>query len=248
MARIQPPSIKVEIAWLQQTHAGVRENSPYYVDALSAATVQVLPDIITMIQSETDLTRSTIARILAESGRMADFEVNPQAFITATTGIIRERLNTSLMDGLQYELLEDGRTWQVRELASRAPSPIDDGNLFTPGEGANKTVWNGVPTDSGTELQFANRLDTDERVKYYVKLPDWFRIDTPIGQYNPDWAVMFEDERTFYLVRETKDSTVESSRRGTANMKIQAARAHYQAIDVDYDVVTSWDEVVRSLK
>jgi type III restriction enzyme len=248
MPSIQPPRIIVEIANIDQSYAGISEAPAHYVDMIASAAVQVLPDVITMIQSETNLTRRTISRILVESDRLADFERNPQAFITATLGIIKAQLNTCLMDGLTYEKV-DGDIWHVRELSRRGWSAVEDARnpLFEP-TNRSRTVWDAIPLDSGTERTFVQRLDDDTRVKYYVKLPAWFTVDTPIGQYNPDWAILYEDEEIFSLVRETKSSTDEQKRRVAENQKIQAARAHFKAIDVDYDDVVTWDQVVASLQ
>lgn len=248
MARIRAPQVRVEIATIEQSHAGVRELPAHYVDAMESRPVQVLPDVITMVQSETNLTRRTIARILAESGRLEDFERNPQAYITSVLEIIKNHLNTCLLGGLHYEKVE-GDVWHVRELSHHTWNAVEDelNPLFEPA-GKRRTVYDRISLDSGTERTFVEQLDADERVKYYVKLPGWFTIDTPIGQYNPDWAIMYEDEKTFDLVRETKSTTNEMQRRGTENAKIQAARRHYDAIGVNYGEAITWPAEVLKLK
>lgn len=85
-------------------------------------------------------------------------------------------------------------------------------------------------------------------MKYYVKLPSWFTVDTPIGSYNPDWAIMMQDGESFYLVRETKSSLVDADRRGRENDKIFAARRHFEEIGVNYDVSTSFSEVEQAIQ
>ena len=86
-------------------------------------------------------------------------------------------------------------------------------------------------------------MDTNESVKFFVKLPAWFTIDTPIGTYNPDWAIMMDDGRSLYMVRETKGTQAELELRPSEKGKIDAARKHFEAIDVDYQVARTFSDV-----
>ena len=132
-------------------------------------------------QNETDLTRKTVSRILVESSRLTEFKINLQAYIRAVTALIKGKFNEVLVDRLKYEPI-DG-VWHVREFWSRpAVEAIDHHRLFGPEKNPGRTVWDRFVTDSDVERRFATHLDTDERVKYYVKLPGWFVIDTPIGK------------------------------------------------------------------
>ena len=101
-----------------------------------------------------------------------------------------------------------------------------------------------VECDSEVERQFAMDLDHNENVKLFVKLPRWFRIDTPIGPYNPDWAFVTEREECLYFVRETKSTLDSEARRTQENQKTACGKRHFEALEVDFDVVTRLSEVV----
>ena len=97
--------------------------------------------------------------------------------------------------------------------------------------------------DSEVERQFAKDLDDNENVKLFVKLPRWFKIDTPIGPYNPDWAFVTEREERLYFVRETKSTLDNEARRTRENQKTACGKRHFEALEVDFDVVTRLSEV-----
>lgn len=113
-----------------------------------------------------------------------------------------------------------------------------------------KTVWDNVVCDSSVESQFAAELDANEQVKFFVKLPAWFKIDTPIGSYNPDWAILLETDRTprLYLIRETKSTSDVDALRGAERIKIDCGKKHFAAIDVEYQVGTSLKQVLREVR
>ena len=100
-----------------------------------------------------------------------------------------------------------------------------------------------VEFKSEVERQFARDLDHNENVKLFVKLPRWFRIDTPIGPYNPDWAFVTEREERLYFVRETKSTLDDEARRTQENQKTACGKRHFEALAVDFDVVTRLSEV-----
>lgn len=107
----------------------------------------------------------------------------------------------------------------------------------------DKSLFDAVEYGSEVEKNFARDLDNNENVKLFVKLPSWFKIDTPIGPYNPDWAFVTEREEKLYFVRETKSTLGSEERRTKENQKIACGRKHFQTLGVDYDVVTSLSEV-----
>ena len=106
-----------------------------------------------------------------------------------------------------------------------------------------KSLFDAIEYDSEVEKQFARDLDSNENVKLFVKLPSWFRIDTPIGLYNPDWAFVTEREEKLYFVRETKSTLDSEERRTKENQKIACGRKHFETLGVDFEVVTSLAEV-----
>jgi type III restriction enzyme len=205
--------------------------------------VKVLPDILAYLQKETELTRHTLVEILKHSGRLSEFKVNPQAFMAAVAKAISRTLNDLMLEGIKYEKIA-GTYWEQ----SRIEQEAEDGivrylsNLYEV-QNRDKSMFDAVEYDSEVEKQFARDLDSNENVKLFVKLPGWFRIDTPIGPYNPDWAFVTEREQKLYFVRETKSTLDSQERRMKENDKIACGRKHFGALGVDYDVVTSLSEV-----
>jgi type III restriction enzyme len=113
-------------------------------------------------------------------------------------------------------------------------------------EDVTKTPYSHVEWESSVERRFAEALDRDRRVRFYVKLPPWFTIDTPVGSYNPDWAICWDDDDRpqIHLVRETKATLETSALRRSESDKIACARRHFAALGADYEVATSFDDLV----
>ena len=204
-----------------------------------------LPDIISQLQESTSLTRKTIIDILLGSGRIGEFLANPHDFIKMVTGCIETELSHTLIEGIQYEPI-GGSIYQLRELQTDGLEEkdrfIDQLYEVTNKE---KTDFDFVVLDSAVEKQFAQYLDSREDIKLFMKLPDKFRVPTPVGTYNPDWAIIkLEDgAEHLYLVRETKSSQDPMKRRPSENAKIKAAMKHFDAIGVNYMVSAPerWD-------
>jgi type III restriction enzyme len=111
----------------------------------------------------------------------------------------------------------------------------------------SKTLYDHIEIDSAVERRFAKGLDDNQRVRFFMKLPAWFTVDTPIGPYNPDWAIVFEESDRVYLVRETKGSVDPQDIRGREETKIKCARRHFASIGVDYEVTSSVEDMIGSL-
>ena len=107
----------------------------------------------------------------------------------------------------------------------------------------DKSVYEYVVYDSDVEREFARKLNDREDIKLFVKLPAWFEIDTPIGKYNPDWAILRHDDTVLYLVRETKSTKNFEKLRGTESQKVRCGRKHFDSLGVDFAVVTSASEI-----
>ena len=197
-----------------------------------------LPDIILQLQESTSLTRKTIIDILLGSGRVGEFLTNPNDYIKMITGCIETELAHTRIEGIQYEPI-GGSIYELRELQADGLEEkdrfIDQLYKVTNKE---KTDFDYVVFDSAVEKQFAQYLDGREDIKLFMKLPDKFRIPTPVGDYNPDWAIIKVEDgiEHLYLVRETKSSQDPSKRRPSENAKITAAMKHFEAIGVDYAV------------
>ena len=205
--------------------------------------MKLVPDILAFLRKETELTRHTLAEILKRSGRLTEFKVNPQAFMAAVAKEISRALHDLMLEGIKYEKVA-GTYWEQSRIEQEAEEGIVHylSNLYEV-QNRDKSLFDVVEYESGVEKQFARDLDNNENVKLFVKLPSWFRIDTQIGPYNPDWAFVTEREENIYFVRETKSTLDSEERRMKENQKITYSRKHFDALGVDYDVVTSLAEV-----
>jgi type III restriction enzyme len=208
-----------------------------------------LPDILTDLEAKTNLTRRSIHRILIDSKRLDDFKRNPQQFIELAAEIINRTKRLALVDGIKYQRIGDDayyaqQLFESQELSGYLKSMID----------ANKSVHEQVIYQSDTERTFAEDLEKNEAIKLYAKLPGWFKIPTPLGTYNPDWAVLVdkpEGER-LYLVVETKSGLFTDDLRDKESAKINCGKAHFQALAVGaspatYMVAKSVDDVLTAL-
>lgn len=202
-----------------------------------------LPDIVSELQAATSLTRKTIIDILTQSGKLDEFIGNPNDFITMVKRILQNVLATAVVDGLQYERI-GGYVYELRELQKDG---MEERDLFIDRlyevKNKQKTDFDYIEIDSegidAPERQFAELLDSREDVKLFMKLPDKFKIDTPVGSYNPDWAIIkqVDGKDHIYMIRETKSTLDESKRRPTENAKIKAATKHFEAIGISSNLV-----------
>ena len=190
-----------------------------------------LPDIITDLQDKTQLTRRSIVRILSESGRLQDFKKNPQEFIDYCDQAINRTKRLALVDGIRYQRVGDGH-YYAQELFEQEELQGYMSSMVA----TQKSVYEHVIYDSvGTEKRFAEDLEANEAVKVYAKLPSWFKVPTPLGTYNPDWAVLVEDDgaEKLYFVVETKGSIWWDELRHHEGGKIACGKEHFKTIAVD---------------
>ena len=198
-----------------------------------------LPDIIAYVQKQTELTRKTIVEIIKQSGRLGDFLVNPQRFMDEVSATINRELHRLMIDGIKYEKLTVGQTeWSMQLFRE---DELKD--YFEQCLEVQKSVFDKVFWQSEVERKFAEELDKRTDIKLFVKLPNWFRVETPIGEYNPDWAIVKHEDATIYLVRETKSTKNFEKLRNSEADKIKCGRKHFEAIGVNFDVVSSSDQV-----
>ena len=197
----------------------------------------LLPDILTYLQKETNLTRKTIFTILEKSERLNDFKVNPQKFIDQVSGIIKDELNNLIIDGIKYEKIE-GEEYDMKLFENDEIVSYLDNLFYT-----QKSVYNLIEYDSEVEKRFAMDLEKKENVKLFVKLPSWFTIETPVGKYNPDWAIVKHDENTLYFVRETKGTLDFNKLRNIEAYKIKCGEKHFEELGVDFKTVINADEI-----
>ena len=228
------------------------------IETAGAATVVLdeadidLPDLLTELQDRTQLTRRSIYRILTGSHRLGDFRRNPQQFIELAAQAVNRCKRQALVDGIKYQRIGDEsyfaqELFETEELSGYLKNMRD----------ARKSVHEQVIYESDTEARFADQLEKNTAVKVYAKLPGWFAIPTPLGSYNPDWAVLIESDEgeRLYFVVETKASTLVDDLRGSENAKIQCGKAHFKALQwgetretsAQYEVATSVDELLASI-
>lgn len=209
-----------------------------------ADSYSMLPDLITAISDETLLTPATVNRILIESGRCKDFLNNPEAFLEKAMEIIRNNRHALAIDGISYVKL-DGKEYYVQEIFDTTELIA---NLDRNAVKVEHSVYDYIVYDSSSiERPFAVALDNDPDVKMFFKIPERFKIETPIGTYNPDWAVLLtkNGEEKLYFVLETKGSTSFMDLRTREQLKIHCGRKHFEALNngIEMQVATNWSEI-----
>ena len=234
---IEPIRIQVTRTKMTMTRGGTK-GSTLGLRGANLTGSYPLPDIVAQLQEATSLTRKTIIDILIASGRLGEFLGNPNDFIKMASTCIQEELAHVVVEGIQYEKI-GGSIYELRELQEDG---LEEKNHFLDRlydvTNTEKTDFDYVVCDSEVERQFAEYLDGREDIRLFMKLPDKFRIPTPVGDYNPDWAIIKteEDQDRLYLIRETKSSLNPTKRRPGENAKINAAIKHFEAIGVNYKV------------
>ena len=188
------------------------------------------PDLLTYLQNETKLTRKTLIAILKQSDTLRDFRRNPQTYMMETARIINSAKGLAIVDGIKYEKLQNEEVYEQSlfvkeeiETYSDSVLPVHD----------NRSPYDHVIVDSNVEREFAQACEQDQNVKFYIKLPSAFKIKTPIGTYNPDWALSLQQEGKdkLYFIVETKGSTSAEDLRPTELSKIRCGEKHFAAID-----------------
>ena len=157
-------------------------------------------------------------------------------------------MHRQMVDGIKYEPIP-GLHWEMRRLEPEASEEIERyAARLDKVQSEDKTLFDHIEIDSEVERRFAKGLDDNANVRFFMKLPAWFTVDTPIGPYNPDWAIVFEDSERVYLVRETKALPTRTSCGAGRRRKSAVPRQHFDAIGVDYAVVSSVEDMISSLK
>lgn len=202
----------------------------------------VLPDVLAIMSEQTLTKRATIFEILKQSGRIQDFVNNPQLFLEAVTKIIQDNRHALAIDGISYRKLA-GQEYYMQEIFDSTELIANIEKNAIPVE---HSVYDHIIYDSSTvERPFALALDHDDEVKMFFKIPSRFKIKTPIGTYNPDWAVYLEQDGTKKLcfILETKGNTSLMNLRTSEQLKIYCGKQHFKALDngVELHVVQNWD-------
>lgn len=209
-----------------------------------------LPDLLTDLQDRTQLTRRSIIAILTGSGRLDDFKRNPQQFIEQTAEIINRSKRLALVDGIKYQKIGDEHFY-AQELFAKDELTGYLRNMLLD---SKRSIYEHVIYDSNTERDFADALEKNNGVVLYAKLPSWFKVPTPLGPYNPDWAILIDQDGTqrLYFVVETKSSLFTDDLRRKEDAKIECGKAHFAALGGEnparYLVATSFGDVLKTME
>jgi type III restriction enzyme len=200
------------------------------------------------LQDKTHLTRRSLVEILIQSRRLNDFKRNPQQFIALAAEAINRTKRLALVDGIRYQRIGDEHYYaqelfETEELTGYLKNILE----------TQKSVYQYVVYDSpGVERRFAEDLEANEAVKVYAKLPGWFKVPTPLGTYNPDWAVLVETDgqEKLYFVVETKGSNWWDDLRHIEGAKIKCGEKHFAELAVGqnpakYIKATTVDDMMR---
>lgn len=206
-------------------------------------------DLVGKLVSETGLTRKNIVEILTGIDKIVfgQFKDNPEEFIIKASQLINDEKATAIIEHITYNVLDESYSTDI------FTEPTIKGKLDVNVMKANKHLYDHIVYDSTNEREFAKKLDTDTNVAVYVKLPNGFYISTPVGKYNPDWAIAFYEGtvKHIYFIAETKGSINSMQLRLIEESKIHCAREHFKAIsgeNVIYDVVDSYESLLKLVR
>jgi type III restriction enzyme len=256
MPAIDPPKIALTRAEIAVNMDGVTgKQTGFRTQTVEAR--YVMPDFISQVQAKTGLAKSTVARILYESGRLRDAANNPQAFIGHAAEIInavkREFLvygDGSGESGVKYVKL-DNAVYAMRRFEHDDLMEVFAANVRAV-EKQEKTLFSHIVIDSNSrpERAFAQACEDNDDVLFYLKLPRWFQIETPVGSYNPDWAVAWRNDETLYFVAETKNTgkgghVRRDLLRPIEDLRIECGKRHFENFEqVRFRVVNTLEELV----
>ncbi|MBK9387849.1 MAG: DEAD/DEAH box helicase family protein [Planctomycetes bacterium] len=242
MSPILPRKVDVKAAKLDVTRAGLKSQQIAAREEQPRYGTPFMPDILSYLQDRTELTRATLASILRKSGRLGDAFVDPQRFLDAVVAAISHEMHEVIVEGVRYEKLDPERPDAVWEMTRFESEELID-YLRAQEVEAKKGLYDYVLCDSQTERAFARGLNAREDIRLFVKLPRWFTVDTPVGTYNPDWAIVKEERTTLYLVRETKANRNLLDLRSSEARKAKCGKRHFDELGVDFKIAASADEV-----
>lgn len=230
---------------LQTGEMFVKERSHDY-GVETAVNSNIKYDLIGKLVERTGLTRKAIVKILTgiREETFNQFKDNPEEFIIRAGNLINDEKATAIIQHITYNLTDESYDTDI------FTEPTIKGQLGKNAMKVNKHLYDHLIYDSNNEMKFAKQLDIADKVAVYVKLPDGFYISTPVGKYNPDWAIAFHegDVKHIYFVAETKGSMKSMDLRDVEKAKIHCAKEHFKKISseqVVYDVVNGYDELLN---
>jgi type III restriction enzyme len=225
---VSSPKLIYSKATLEISAGGVtNEESDRYAVAVKNIKENI-PDIIAYLQNETNLTRKTIVEILIRSKTLHLFKKNPQSYMEQTAQIITAKMRLLIVDGIKYTKIGEQEYYAQELFKSEELIGYLEKNMIE----SKKSVYEYVVYDSQKEESFARNFEKNQSIKLYAKLPSWFKIATPLGSYNPDWAILMErnGENKLYFVLETKGNIMFDKMRPTEDAKFKCGVKHFQAL------------------
>ena len=242
--RLQKPHIRIERAGINISAEGITSL------VLGAETGDMRSrqvrtiDCISLIKAHTQLTRSTIAEIVLAANNWEAFYNNPDRFVVEASKIIKQELMKTYVEQVSYEIIADSyKTEDFKEIESYQDSTLP----------VTRSIYDAIVHDSDVEKNFALNLEQDERIKLFIKMPNWYKVETPVGGYNPDWAIVtvkrdlqgVESEKVYFVI-ETKGDV--HNLRPTEKAKIESAKKHFEVIHVDYQEVENYGQFVNVIE
>lgn len=245
----QSTSVKFEKGLVDIDASGVKEDDESYTTQTEHVETEVkyLPDIITYLQEETDLTRRTIVRILSriDKHRLGYFKINPQLFIESCTELINLTKRSFIVDGIKYQKIGEEAYYEQKRIMEEEMMGYLNKQMVE----SSKSVFEYTVCDSKVEENLAKEFEQSENIKLYTKLPSWFKVPTPLGDYNPDWAILYHknNDEKLYFVTESKGVLFTESLRPSEKLKIDCGVAHFEAINSQMIVATNIDDIHRQV-
>lgn len=241
-------------ARLKITDAGI--DCSKIVDSSISGTIDEVsyyPDIITFLQNKTNLTRKTLVDILIKSNTLNIFKRNPQSYMSEVARIIQRELRDLILDGIKYTKLGDDYYYTQELLKDNPITGYLERNMME--TTSNKYPFTHVVYDSDNEANFAEQFENNKHILKYVKLPSKFKVPTPLGPYNPDWAVLVDKdgERKLYFVLETKRENLQvaldDDLRQNEKDKIYCGRKHFEALgtNAQFEAVTNFEKFIQEV-
>lgn len=224
----QEPRIRVDVASLNfDQNKGILTTKRVERTGKNFAQSLPVPDVLNYIAQNTELRNETIARILKDSNVLGKLRSNPQYVMDQIVFEVKTVMQKMIIDGIKYERIA-GSEYEMQIFKDAEIESYL--NSMRKVEVPEKTIYDYIVCDSDVEKSFAGELEAREEIEFYIKLPSKFKIDTPLGTYNPDWAVIFRGDSRLYLVAETKGTNRMDELSVPEQLKIRAGEKHFAAI------------------
>jgi type III restriction enzyme len=231
MPAIERVKFRITEGVIRMGSEGLTSASSHDRGEVDAEGARRMPDVVGELCRRLPISRATIVRILRECGRLDEVKVNPAVFLDQVAEAIRRAVYGQAAEGIVYR--KTGETWAAELIKDRHHGETVAPRVVP----VKKSITDQIVCESEVEQVFAEYLDALEDVPLFVKLPEWFKVSTPLGNYNPDWAFVRDEagSQRVYLVRETKGTDdIEKLQWESEGWKIKFGQAHFDAIGVDY--------------